>query len=330
MHQDRNIEAILADLTPSQRKAVTHRDGPLMVVAGAGSGKTRVVTYRIAYLLANGVPPSSILALTFTNKAAREIRERVQKLCNGVTPPQFMGTFHSICSRFLRAWIDLLENGRDRNFTIFDADAQFSLIRNIHRNLIKEVEAGTFRASGNLGLSQELEKLNLRTILNSIQQEKIGRGHGMEKASPTRQFIYSTFKERYERELMQNNALDFADLLLMTVRLLNKRIDVRRRLQRQFQYIIVDEYQDTNQIQYYLLRMLVNPHAPNIHVTGDPDQAIYSWRGADYHNILNFDKDYPNAKVVKLEENFRSTTNILTTANALIRNNRKKKKKDLV
>ena len=304
------MEGILADLTPPQLEAVTHLDGPMLVVAGAGSGKTRVVTRRIAFLIGQGIPAWRILALTFTNKAAREMRERVEKLVGGA--PSWMGTFHSVCARMLRRDIQSLEDGRDGRFTILDRGEQESLVKAILKKL--------GQAGGENRPSSILARIS-RAKSGLVDPDRYQPSSWRDEA------VAATYAE-YERELRSQNALDFDDLLTLAVRLLERRPEILAKYQAYFPYALVDEYQDTNQAQYRLLRSLAGDRR-NLHATGDPDQSIYSWRGADYRNIMDFRNDFPGAKMVRLEENYRSGRFILAAANQLIRHNRQRLAKDL-
>jgi DNA helicase-2/ATP-dependent DNA helicase PcrA len=302
---------LLSDLTEPQREAVTHMDGPMLVVAGAGSGKTRVVTRRIAHLISKGVWPSQILAMTFTNKAAREMRERVAELVGDA--PHWMGTFHSACARLLRRDLEKLNDGRNGQFTIYDTDDQ----RNVVRLCLKELGVGPKEFS-----PSELQSRISHAKCTMQSAEEVGALDLYD--SPILPQVFAAYEERM-RDL---NAVDFDDLLLLTVRLLETRPDLRDVYHSRFRYLLVDEYQDTNRVQYELIRLFAGP-AENVHVTGDPDQSIYSWRGADYRNIMDFTTDYPNAKVVRLEQNYRSTQNILETANTVIRCNTRRIEKEL-
>lgn len=303
--------SILDDLTEAQREAVTHMQGPMLVVAGAGSGKTRVVTRRIAYLISQGIHPSHILALTFTNKAADEMKERVVQLVGEA--PRWMGTFHAACARFLRIDIASLDDPRDARFTIYDEDDQLSLVKEAIR--LAQADEKRFRPPPVLAAISRA-KCDGRTPEDWDDPSWYGE---------TLRTIYA----EYEKLLRQTNALDFDDLLLLTVRLLEQRPEVRARYQERFRYLLIDEYQDTNRLQYRLMRLLVGPER-NIHATGDPDQSIYSWRGADYRNIMDFQKDFPGTRLVRLEKNYRSRQTILHAANHLIRFNRHRIDKELV
>lgn len=301
---------LLADLTPAQKEAVTHINGPMLVVAGAGSGKTRVVTRRIAYLVAQGVQPWRILALTFTNKAAREMRERVEDLVGEA--PRWMGTFHSICARILRMDIELLGDGRRGNFTILDQGDQEGLVKQAMKQL--DIDAKNYKPS---------------SVLSSISKAKSDfiRPDEYDSITPRDRMVQEVYTV-YEAALNGNNALDFDDLLILAARLLQKSPEALAKYRQRFPYLLVDEYQDTNRAQYQLLRALAGRTA-NLHATGDPDQSIYSWRGADYRNIMDFQRDFPGAKVVRLEENYRSTKFILAAANYLIQHNSHRIAKDL-
>jgi ATP-dependent DNA helicase UvrD/PcrA len=299
---------LLAQLNPRQREAVEHAEGPLLILAGAGSGKTRVITYRIAHLVgARGVPPQSILAVTFTNKAAAQMKERLNALLDA--PDDRFGprisTFHSFCVRVLRR--DLHRLGYTRDFVIYDEDDQQRLMKTCLREL---------------GLSDQIA--TPRVALSRISSAK-NRGISAEDmrrdaVDPITERLASVF-DLYEKRLRQANALDFDDLLLKTVQLLHAAPEVAEWYNRHFQHIMVDEYQDTNRIQYLLIRLLTLDHQ-NICVVGDEDQSIYSWRGADIQNILSFKKDFPQAQLIRLEQNYRSTQLILDAAGAVVANNR--------
>ncbi|MBM3163196.1 MAG: ATP-dependent DNA helicase PcrA [Chlorobi bacterium] len=305
----------LRDLNDIQRGAVTATEGPVMVLAGAGSGKTRVITYRIAHLIRNnGIAPFNILALTFTNKAAGEMRHRIDSLLGGAsTSGLWIGTFHSVFARLLRSHIHLI--GYDRNFSIFDSDDSRSLIRQ------SMTELGISHDSLPVNAVQSIiSKAKNSFVLPSEFQSRIG-DYNQQKAAK----IY----ELYTRKLRENNALDFDDLLIKPLELFRAHEDVLGQLQETFRYILIDEYQDTNRAQYLAAKMLGQRHR-NIFVVGDDAQSIYSWRGADISNILNFQDDYQDALTFKLVENYRSTGTILQAANSVIRNNRRQIKKELV
>ncbi len=303
---------ILNGLNDMQKQAVLHTEGPLLLLAGAGSGKTRVLTHRIAYLIEKGVSPFNILAITFTNKAAKEMKERV---CN-ITPfgdEVWVSTFHSTCVRILRREIEHINY--DRNFTIFDSKDCEKLIKDCLVELDLSDKVFTPKSAQGF-ISNQKNNLTtpdnfLKTIGSNIREENLGK-------------IYKL----YEEKLMQNNAVDFDDLIMKTVQLFLENKDVLEKYQERFKYILVDEYQDTNQSQYKLIQLLSLKYK-NLCVVGDDDQSIYGWRGADISNILNFEKDYEDAKVIKLEQNYRSTQNILTSANEVIKNNSGRKSKTL-
>lgn len=303
---------ILNELTESQLQAVTHKDGPMLVIAGAGSGKTRVVTRRLAWLLSQGVWPGQILAMTFTNKAAKEMQERVLQLTGQEL--KNIGTFHGICARFLRFDIEKGNYGRDSNFVIYDSSEQQAVMRDCLK--ANDISAKEFHP---------------RTFLDIIAESK-NRYISLEDAFNESDFSYNknflAVLKLYEQKLRLYNAFDFDDLLYYAVRLLKENPLLLELYQNRYRYILVDEYQDTNHLQYLLINLLCAKHR-NIHATGDPDQSIYSWRGADFSNIMNFTNDFPDASIVKLEQNYRSTENILTVANSLIEHNRQRFDKQL-
>ena len=309
----------LSQLNEQQREAVNSSDGPLLILAGAGSGKTRVIAHRIAYIIAErGVWPRNILAVTFTNKAAEEMRNRVNKLLEdlelGSAP--LISTFHSLCVRILRRDIEALQAGYTRSFTIYDQDDAVRLTRNCIRDL---------------GFDDK--QLAPRSVQSAISAAK-NRGEDAEAFTARAQFVderrasIAAVFQQYEERLRKNNALDFDDLLIKAVRLLRDVPEVRERYNNQFRYLLVDEYQDTNSLQFSLIRLLTEKQQ-NICVVGDPDQSIYRWRGADITNILKFEEHFPSAKVIRLEENYRSTQNILDVASGLIRHNVQRKEKAL-
>ena len=309
----------LSQLNPQQREAVTTGDGPLLILAGAGSGKTRVIANRIAYLIAErGVWPRNILAVTFTNKAAEEMRNRVGKLLEGleIGSAPLISTFHSLCVRILRRDIEALNAGYTRSFTIYDQDDTVRLTRNCIRDL-----------------GMDDKQLTPRSVQAAISAAK-NRGDDAESFSAKAQFVderrasIARVFQLYEERLQKNNALDFDDLLIKTVRLLRDVSEVRERYNDRFRYLLVDEYQDTNQLQFALIRLLTEKQQ-NICVVGDPDQSIYRWRGADITNILKFEEHFPSAKVIRLEENYRSTQNILDIASGVIKHNVERKEKAL-
>lgn len=315
------MDNILEGLNEEQHRAVIHDKGPLLILAGAGSGKTRVLTHRIAYLIdAMGVNPWSILALTFTNKAAGEMRERIDNIVGFGAQDIWVSTFHSTCVRILRRHIEAI--GYERNFTIYDADDQKSLMKDVCKHI-------------NIDTKQYRE----RTILNQISAAKdmliSPEKFGAEVSGDLNKEVYAKAYREYQKRLFQANALDFDDLIFKTVELFQHHPDILEYYQRRFQYILVDEYQDTNTAQFELIRLMANAITPegtrerNLCVVGDDDQSIYKFRGANIYNILNFENQYPDATVIKLEQNYRSTQNILDAANHVIKNNSMRKDKRL-
>ncbi len=303
----------LNTLNESQREAVETLNGPLLILAGAGSGKTRVLTYRIAHLIDNGVYPDNILAITFTNKAAREMKERIEALVGDKAKSIWMGTFHSICVRILRQHIDKI--GYDKSFVIYDTSDQEKLIKECLKELnIDEKQNPPKSILGNIG--------SLKDNLIDWATFKRDNYNSFEKKNLVN--IY----EMYQKKLESNNALDFDDIIMKTVQILKENDEVLSYYHRKFNYILVDEYQDTNGAQYMLIKTLAEKHK-NLCVVGDDDQSIYGWRGADIRNILDFEKDYENTKVIKLEQNYRCTKSILEAANCVIANNENRKNKRL-
>lgn len=295
-------------LNPEQFTAVQHLTGPLLVLAGAGSGKTRIVTYRIAHLIEGGAAPSSILALTFTNKAAGEMKERVHKLCSADV---IICTFHSLGVRILRECIDTI--GINKHFIIYDEDDSMRVLKGCLEALnIKE---------------KELSAKVFKNLISNAKNQLISPDEIPTGTSAAEHCLAQVYR-LYQEKLKEYNALDFDDLLYLTVKLFQERRDVLEYYQNKWQFLLIDEYQDTNEAQYMLARLLVEK-THNIFVVGDPDQSIYSWRGANIDNILNFQTDYPGAKVVRLEQNYRSQSNILEAANALIKNNQGRLEKNL-
>ncbi|MCR4672349.1 MAG: UvrD-helicase domain-containing protein, partial [Lachnospiraceae bacterium] len=301
-------------LNSAQQEAVRYTEGPLLILAGAGSGKTRVLTHRVAYLIDEcGVMPWNILAITFTNKAAGEMRERVDRIVGEGAQDVWVATFHSTCVRILRRYIDRL--GYDRDFSIYDTDDQKTVIKEVCKNL--QIDTKMYKESVFL------------SAISHAKEEMVGpelymKQHGSD-------FRYAKIAEvftEYQKRLKANNALDFDDLLLCTAELFRKEPDVLEYYQNRFRYIMVDEYQDTNLVQFKLVSMLA-AHHHNLCVVGDDDQSIYKFRGADIRNILDFEKAFPDAKVIKLEQNYRSTKMILDGANGVIRHNRGRKSKTL-
>ncbi len=303
---------ILDRLNEKQREAAMQIDGPLLILAGAGSGKTSTMTCRIAYMIEQGIDPYHILAVTFTNKAAGEMRSRVEELC-GSTDGMWIMTFHAMCLRILRYHCELI--GYEHNFVIYDGTDQKTIVKNI----LKEQNVN----------DKEFSVPYLLSIISSYKEKAVSADQYRETVESNfkTKTIYNVFKA-YETQLMKNNAMDFDDLLLNTVKLFEADEATLLKYQRRFRYIMVDEYQDTNHIQYKLIKMLAESHH-NLCVVGDDDQCIYQWRGADMRNIPDFEKDFPEAKVIKLEQNYRSVGNILAAAHSVIENNRGRKGKKL-
>jgi DNA helicase-2/ATP-dependent DNA helicase PcrA len=319
-HADDAVESLLADLTPPQREAATHVDGPLLIIAGAGSGKTRVLTRRVAYLIHQGIEPASILAITFTNKAAGEMKHRVGQVL-GRTLYDFgkldqrwptICTFHSLCLRILRHYAERI--GLPTNFTIYDSADQTKLIKDALKLL--DISATNFPPS------------SVHSAISNAKNQLLSPQDYAGQAGDFYQRQIAKIYAKYQQLLLQNNALDFDDLLLRATDAFRRHGDVLAELQQRFAYIMIDEYQDTNHAQYVLAHALALRHR-NMCVVGDPDQSIYAWRGADIQNILDFEKDYPDAKVVKLEQNYRSTKTILALASGLIAHNTQRKDKTL-
>lgn len=316
------MNPIFEGLNAAQKEAVETLDGPLLILAGAGSGKTKTLTHRIANLIAHGVKPSNILAVTFTNKAAKEMRDRLFRILTpGVekdaeAPRSFMpymGTFHGICVKILRQEADAA--GLDKNFVIYDMDDQISLVRRVMKNL-------------DLNDNKALKPKSIQGIIST--EKNMGNNPSDYEAKalyPNQRDIAKVFK-KYEEEKNKAEALDFDDLLIKTLELFSKHPEVRKKWQDKFKYILIDEYQDTNMVQYHLVKLLVN-EKNNIAVVGDDWQSIYSWRGADFTNILHFERDFPGAKVIKLEQNYRSTGNILTASQKVINKNKTRTEKTL-
>lgn len=306
-------DRLLSGLNPEQQEAVKTTDGPLLIMAGAGSGKTRVLTHRVAYLMVEkGINPYNILAITFTNKAAREMKDRIGKIMGGVAEEVWISTFHSMCVRILRRDIDRI--GINRNFTILDPTDQQSVIKGILKD--KNIDPKKFEPRAILGTISSAKN----ELVTPEEYSKLVGGYYEQ--------VVSDVYEEYQRRLRKNQALDFDDLIMMTIHLFQRVPESLEYYQRKFQYIHVDEYQDTNKAQYMLVKMLAS-RFQNICVVGDSDQSIYRWRGADIANILSFEKDYPRAKVIMLEQNYRSTKRILHAANEVIKNNANRKPKKL-
>ena len=297
-------------LNEQQIKAVKHIDGPCLVIAGAGSGKTKVLTTRIAYLMEQGISDTNILAITFTNKAAKEMRERLNVMVPGTRV--FVGTFHSFGLKIMRENLELL--GMDKNFTILDSDDVLSLIKKIMKDLgmdIKEISPYFVRNKISFIKNELLTDALLDKYFNTEVEKKVIE-------------IY----HEYLKVLKKNNSVDFDDLLKLPVELFKRNSDVLERYQEHYQYILIDEYQDTNEVQYKLSKMLADKYK-NIFVVGDPSQSIYGFRGANFRNILDFEKNFKNTEVIKLEQNYRSTKNILDAANSVIKNNKERKEMEL-
>ncbi len=307
---ENNITSPLERLTESQKRAVLHKEGPLLVLAGPGSGKTRVITCRIASLIQSGVRPYHICAITFTNKASQEMRRRVEQMCPAGT---FVSTFHSLCVWILRRYAQ--QAGIGAAFTIYDEGDQQRCMKEAIR--ICNVDSTTFSPSKMLGFVSRLK--------NNLESAESLSSGSSDYFTQNAAKVYKVYQEL----LLKNNALDFDDLLVKTAYLLSDHCDVRRELSNRFRYLLIDEYQDTNHAQYKIAHLLASEHG-NICVTGDPDQSIYKWRGANIGNILAFEKDWPQAVVVKLEENFRSTPNILRMADKVIAFNSRRKPKSLI
>ena len=307
------MQSLLDGLNREQQQAVQHTEGPLLILAGAGSGKTKVLTVRIAYLLAQGVNPYEILAITFTNKAAKEMKSRVEGLVGDVANRIWLSTFHSFCAKFLRFELDNFL-GYNRNFTIYDTSDSQVVIKAALKALNlddKYYPVGAMISAISDAKNKLMFASDYRKQARDFYQQKV-----------------TDVYEYYERELRKNNALDFDDLLLVAVKLLQSNAAVLEKYSKRFKYVMIDEYQDTNHAQY-LLAYLLSSHWKNIAVVGDADQSIYAWRGADIQNILDFEKDYPNCTSIKLEQNYRSTKIILDAANAVIDHNEGRPEKNL-
>ena len=308
------MNELLAGLNDKQKEAVLHFEGPVLILAGAGSGKTRVLTHRIAYLIEeHQVPPYHILALTFTNKAANEMRERVNNIIEYGAGSIWVSTFHSTCVRILRRFIDHL--GYDNAFTIYDSDDQKSLMKDICKQL-------------NIDTKKYKERTFLNAISSAKDELKTPEQYADEVAKEYNKKIFGRVYKEYQKRLKQNNALDFDDLIMLTVQLFRQNAEILNHYQERFPFILVDEYQDTNTAQFTLLSLLASRYQ-NLCVVGDDDQSIYRFRGANIHNILNFEKIFPATKVIRLEQNYRSTKNILAAASGVIKHNSMRKEKTL-
>lgn len=308
------MKDLLKSLNPAQREAVKALRGPVLILAGAGSGKTKTLTTRVAYLIRQKkADPSEILAVTFTNKAAGEMRERVKRLLGVRSDRQLnISTFHSLCVRILRREIEQL--GRQRSFTILDEDEQLTAVKQAMRKL--NVDPQKYAAGAILSYISSAKS----ELIEPIAYAKLARGYFQQ--------LVATIYPKYQAALIKNNSVDFDDLLLLTVKLFNQEPAILARYQKLFKYVMVDEYQDTNTAQYQLTKLLTDSHH-NLFVVGDDWQSIYSWRGANYRNILNFNRDYPRTKIIKLEENYRSTQTILDAAGAVIEPNQNRSQKEL-
>ena len=308
-----NKEELINGLNDRQKEAVLATDGPCLVIAGAGSGKTKVLTHKIAYDIESGIKPWNILAITFTNKAANEMKERIEKLIGDAAKDLWMGTFHSICVRILRRYIDRI--GYKTDFVIFDTSDQKTLIKECLKTL--KVDDKIFTDRGVLS-----------EISNGKNEMLEPKAYGVKYAGDFRKEKIAEIYELYQRRLRENNAIDFDDIINFTIKILSENPDVLDYYTEKFKYILVDEYQDTNKAQFTLVSLLASKYG-NLTVVGDSDQGIYSFRGADISNILNFERDFPGTKIIKLEQNYRCTGNILKAANAVIKHNENKYDKKL-
>ena len=308
-----NKEELINGLNDKQKEAVLATDGPCLVIAGAGSGKTKVLTHKIAYDIESGIKPWNILAITFTNKAANEMKERIEKLIGDAAKDLWMGTFHSICVRILRRYIDRI--GYKTDFVIFDTSDQKTLIKECLKTL--KVDDKIFTDRGVLS-----------EISNGKNEMLEPKAYGVKYAGDFRKKTIAEIYELYQRRLRENNAIDFDDIINFTIKILSENPDVLDYYTEKFKYILVDEYQDTNKAQFTLVSLLASKYG-NLTVVGDSDQGIYSFRGADISNILNFERDFPGTKIIKLEQNYRCTGNILKAANAVIKHNENKYDKKL-
>ena len=308
-----NKEELINGLNDKQKEAVLATDGPCLVIAGAGSGKTKVLTHKIAYDIESGIKPWNILAITFTNKAANEMKERIEKLIGDAAKDLWMGTFHSICVRILRRYIDRI--GYKTDFVIFDTSDQKTLIKECLKTL--KVDDKIFTDRGVLS-----------EISNGKNEMLEPKAYGVKYAGDFRKKTIAEIYELYQRRLRENNAIDFDDIINFTIKILSENPDVLDYYTEKFKYILVDEYQDTNKAQFRLVSLLASKYG-NVTAVGDNDQGIYSFRGADISNILNFERDFPGTRIIKLEQNYRCTGNILKAANAVIKHNENKYDKKL-
>ena len=308
------MQNLIEGLNDKQKEAVLATEGPCLVIAGAGSGKTKVLTHKIAYLISEkGVKPYNILAITFTNKAASEMKQRVEKLVGDVAQEMWMGTFHSICVRILRRFIDRI--GFDTSFLIFDTSDQKTVVKECLKAL--NIDDKTFS-----------DRSVLSEISNAKNEMLTPKAYQTKYAGEFRKEKIGQVYELYQKRLRENNAIDFDDIINYTIEILSENPDVLQYYTEKFKYVLVDEYQDTNKAQFTLVTILASRYG-NITVVGDNDQGIYSFRGADISNILNFEKDFPGTKIIKLEQNYRCTGNILKAANAVIKHNENKYEKKL-
>ena len=308
-----NKEEIIEGLNDKQKEAVLATEGPCLVIAGAGSGKTKVLTHKIAYDIANGVKPWNILAITFTNKAASEMKERIEKLIGDDAKDLWMGTFHSICVRILRKYIDRI--GFKSDFVIFDTSDQKTLVKECLKTLKVDDKIFTDRAV-------------LSEISNGKNEMLEPKAYGVKYSGDFRKEKIAEIYELYQKKLKENNAIDFDDIINFTIKILSENPDVLDYYTDKCRYVLVDENQDTNKAQLTLVSLLASKNG-NVTAVGDNDQGIYSFRGADITNILNFERDFPGTKIIKLEQNYRCTGNILKTANAVIKHNENKYEKKL-
>ncbi len=308
-----NKEELIEGLNNKQKEAVLQTEGPCLVIAGAGSGKTKVLTHKIAYYIANGIKPWNILAITFTNKAANEMKERIENLIGEAASDLWMGTFHSICVKILRKFIDRLGFGTD--FVIFDSSDQKTLVKECLKTL--KIDDKTFSERGVLS--------EISNAKNELLEPK---AYKVKYSGDFRKEKIAEVYELYQKKLRENNALDFDDIINYTIKILSDNPDILEYYTEKFQYVLVDEYQDTNKAQFTLVSILASRYG-NITAVGDNDQSVYGFRGADISNILNFEKDFPGTKIIKLEQNYRCTGNILKAANAVIKHNEAKYEKKL-
>ena len=303
---------ILENLNDNQKEAVLHINGPLLVLAGAGSGKTKVLTTRIAYLIQEGISPLNILAITFTNKAAMEMKGRIYKLIGYTARDMQISTFHSFGLRIVKENYEYL--GYSKNFVVIDSDDSLTVVKKILKD--KNIDPNKF--------NPRAIRSKISTLKNELKTPDI---YKREVSDVFEEVVFDVYL-KYQSILQENNSLDFDDLLILPIKLFKEKPDILEYYQEKFKYILIDEYQDTNEAQYKLTKLLAKKYQ-NICAVGDVDQAIYGFRGANYKNILNFERDYKNTKIINLEENYRSTKTILKAANSVIRNNKNRKVKNL-